>query len=79
MAAGSVVIVPERFRPWYGDAAVYAAPGDVLGLVRHLEERPQERADLARAAERHLKTHHRADEFVKLVAGLVELGATARR
>jgi hypothetical protein len=73
MAAGSVVILPERFRPLFGDAARYAAPGDVLELVGHLERHPDERAEVARAAARHLQTHHRADVFGKLVSGLLGL------
>jgi O-antigen biosynthesis protein len=79
MAAGSVVIVPERFRTVYGDAAVYAAPGDVLGRIRHLEQHPAERAELARAAERHLETQHRGEQFVTLVVGLLEHAGAARR
>lgn len=71
MAAGSVVIVPERFRPFYGEAAVYAAPGDVLELVRHLETHPAERSELARAVARHLDARHDAGRFVNLVTGLI--------
>ncbi|GAB2467308.1 hypothetical protein GCM10027063_04790 [Promicromonospora xylanilytica] len=79
MAAGGVVIVPERFRPVYGDAAAYAAPGDVLELVRHLEEHPEERAELARAAESYLAAHHGAEQFAALVGGLLKTDAGTRR
>lgn len=79
LAAGSVVIVPERFRPFYGDAAVYATPDDVLDVVRHLEQHPAERTELARAAALHLETHHDVDQFTQLVTGLVPSRARARR
>jgi hypothetical protein len=71
LAAGSVVIVPERFRRFYGDAATYANPGDVLDLVRRLEEDPAERSKLASAAARLLEDHHDAGRFVELVTGLL--------
>jgi hypothetical protein len=79
MAAGGVVIVPERFRPFYGEAAAYAAPGDVLELVRHLEAHPAERSDLVHAAASHLDAHHDAGRFVKLVTDLLPSGTRARR
>ncbi|GAA4685981.1 Glycosyltransferase involved in cell wall bisynthesis [Promicromonospora umidemergens] len=79
MAAGRVVIVPERFRPFYGDAAAYATPDGVLQLVRHLEQHPAERSELARAGAHHLETHHAADRFLKLVTGLLPSGSRARR
>ncbi|MGI5188019.1 glycosyltransferase [Promicromonospora sp. CA-289599] len=79
MAAGSVVIVPERFRPFYGEAAAYAEPGDVLELIRHLETHPAERSELAGAAARHLDAHHHADRFVKLVTGLAPSETRAHR
>ncbi|WP_157237320.1 glycosyltransferase [Promicromonospora sukumoe] len=79
MAAGGVVIVPERFRPCYGEAAAYAAPGDVLELIRHLEAHPAERSELARAAARHLEERHDAGRFVRLVTGLLPTGTGAGR
>lgn len=79
LAAGSVLIVPERFRRFYGDAAVYANPGDVLGLVRRLEEDPAERSKLASAAARLLEDHHDAGRFVELVTGLLPSRTRARR
>lgn len=79
MAAGGVVIVPERFRPVYGEAAAYAAPGDVLALVRRLEAHPAERSELARAAARHLDGQHDAGRFVRLVTGLLPGGTRTGR
>lgn len=36
MASGAVVILPEAFRATFGDAALYAAPVEVAGLVKRL-------------------------------------------
>jgi len=36
MASGAVIILPEAFRPTFDDAALYAAPGEVAGIVKRL-------------------------------------------
>jgi len=79
LAAGGVVIVPERFRPFYGEAAVYAEPADVLELVRHLETHPEERAERVRAAARHLEDQHSPSDFGALVTGLLAVADPAGR
>ncbi|MFI2490418.1 glycosyltransferase [Promicromonospora kroppenstedtii] len=79
MAAGSVAIVPERFRPFYGEAATYATPGDVLALIRHLEAHPAERSELVHAAARHIDAHHDAGRFVRLVTSLLPGGTRTGR
>lgn len=71
LAGGSIVIVPERFRPVLGDAAVYAKPADVLELVERLEHDPAQRDELARAAARHLETRHDPRSFARLVDALL--------
>lgn len=50
LAAGCVVVVPERFRDALGDAAVYAAPDDVAARVDALVTDPRTyRAQVVRA------------------------------
>lgn len=41
LATGLVVILPEQFRKIFGDAAVYARPQDVLGLVEAFVADPE--------------------------------------
>ncbi|MFD6813580.1 glycosyltransferase [Enteractinococcus coprophilus] len=40
LATGLVVILPERFRQVFGEAAVYKAPKDVLKTIRYFHEHP---------------------------------------
>ena len=56
---GCVVLLPERFAPVFGDAAVYAGPGDVPGLIERLRRDPDryaEQSDRARTVV--AKSHH---------------------
>lgn len=76
MAAGRVVIVPERFRETFGDAAAYATPDQVLPVVQAFEADPASRARQVDAGARYLATRHDPRAFVGLVVDLLEKART---
>jgi UDP:flavonoid glycosyltransferase YjiC (YdhE family)/glycosyltransferase involved in cell wall biosynthesis len=42
LASGAVALLPEHFRPLFGDAALYLQPGEVAATVRRLAADPEE-------------------------------------
>jgi UDP:flavonoid glycosyltransferase YjiC (YdhE family) len=42
LASGAVALLPEHFRPLFGDAALYLEPGEVAATVRRLAADPEE-------------------------------------
>jgi O-antigen biosynthesis protein len=70
-ATGCVVVLPERFAPLFGDAAVYCAPGEVAALVRrYRRDRDLFAGQSRRARAVAAEAHHRR-LYVDRVAALV--------
>ncbi|MEV0898986.1 glycosyltransferase family A protein [Actinoplanes sp. NPDC049802] len=73
MAAGCVPVLPHRFSPAFGTAAVYATGADVPALITGLHADP---AALLAQSERGLafvQTHHQHARYADAVATLLEI------
>jgi glycosyl transferase family 2 len=74
LAAGCVVVLPHRYAPAFGDAAVYCHPEEVPDTVRRLHaDRKALRAQSTRGQD-FVRHHHAHDLYAERVAAL----ATAR-
>ena len=72
LAAGCVVVLPPRYAPTFGDAAVYGSPAELTDTVRKLHGRRaqlQRQSDRGRDFVRHKHGHDRyADQVVALMS-----------
>jgi hypothetical protein len=79
MASGAVVILPHRFQEYFGDAAVYSSPEDVLATVHHYQGHP----DLYRAqvnrGRAFVRDHHAPGRYARSIARTVRSVTPARR
>jgi hypothetical protein len=69
-AAGCVVVLPERCAALYGDAAVYAGPGEAGEVVRRYAADPAAFAEQSRRAREVVARAHGATAFTGFVAAL---------
>jgi hypothetical protein len=74
-AAGCVVVLPEWSAALYGDAAVYAEPAAVPGLIRRYAADPELFAEQSRRARQVVAKAHHPRLFVDRIAALI--GAAA--
>jgi hypothetical protein len=70
-AAGCVVVLPERSAALYGDAAVYAEPAAVPGLIRHYTADPELFAEQSRRARAVVAKAHHPRLFVDRITALL--------
>jgi len=71
LAAGCVVVLPPRYAPTFGDAAIYGSPAEVTERVRTLHGR---RAQLQRQSDRgrdFVRRHHTHNRYADHVAALI--------
>jgi len=81
-ATGCVVVAPERFAPAFGDAAVYAGPGDVADLIRRYRAEPALLAEQGRRARTVAARAYPASRYVETIAAYArtpQVPAQARR
>ena len=74
LAAGCVVVLPPRYAPTFGDAAVYCAAGEVPDAVRKLHGDPRA---LRRQGERgaaYVRRHHAHELYAERIARLATQG-----
>lgn len=71
MASGAVVVLPERFRSVFGEAAVYCAPADVVAVVRKLHGDDAGYANLVRRAREFVANRHSAAAYARRVETLI--------
>ncbi|MEX5729128.1 UDP:flavonoid glycosyltransferase YjiC (YdhE family) [Rhodovulum iodosum] len=64
LATGVPAILPDSFRPLFGEAALYAAPGEVEPLIRRLAADPDALAEQARRARRAVERRFALEGFV---------------
>ena len=78
LAAGCVVLLPARYAPAFGDAAVYCEPAEVPETVRRLhEDKTALRAQAARGPE-FVRRHHGHEVYAERAARLATQGHPAR-
>ncbi|WP_108816618.1 glycosyltransferase [Loktanella sp. Alg231-35] len=58
MATGLVTLLPEHFRPTFGDGAVYCKPDEVSDVIKFFMARPDEYKRQARAARARIVAYH---------------------
>jgi hypothetical protein len=57
MAANVPVILPEVYKPLFGNAALYAPPREAVALARWLLENPSQAASQTEKAQAYVRTH----------------------
>jgi hypothetical protein len=72
MAAGCVVLLPYRFAPTFGEAAVYCAPDEVADTVRMLHGRRSALREQSDRGREYVRLRHGHELFAERVASLVE-------
>ncbi|MGQ4582569.1 glycosyltransferase [Lysobacter sp. F60174L2] len=70
IASGRIVILPEKFRPVFGEAALYCEPSEVPGLVRSLHLDPAARAAVGARVDTELRRRFSHEAYAKRIAGI---------
>ncbi|MEU4687829.1 glycosyltransferase family 2 protein [Actinoplanes sp. NPDC023714] len=80
-ATGCVVLVPERLRDAYGDAAVACRPADVPKVIRRFQTEPRRWAEQSRRARAAIARDHRPDVLAERIGALARppAGTPAQR
>lgn len=71
LAAGCVPVLPHRYRPVLGAAAVYCEPAEVAGVVSALHRRPEALAAQSRRGVELVRSEHHHGRFAEAVARLL--------
>ncbi|MQM28570.1 glycosyltransferase [Glycomyces albidus] len=71
LAAGCVTILPPRFEPVFGDAALYCEPPDVIPLVDGLYADPERFLARSALAQQRVRERFSHDSYRKLVSDLL--------
>ncbi|GAA1682666.1 hypothetical protein GCM10009830_32290 [Glycomyces endophyticus] len=71
LAAGCVTVLPPRFEPVFGDAALYCEPPEVVPLVDGLYADPERFLAQSALAQRRVRERFSHDSYRELVAGLL--------
>jgi hypothetical protein len=72
LAAGCVVVLPHRFEPTFGDAALYCEPSEVAGVVDGLYADPERFLARSALAQRRVRERFSHDSYRRLVAALLD-------
>jgi len=70
MASGTVVVLPQRFQKYFGDAALYCSPDDLKPLLRQYSADQDLYHAQADGALRYVQQHHHPAAYVKQIADL---------
>jgi hypothetical protein len=70
LAAGCVTVLPPRFEPVFGDAALYCEPSEVVELVDGLYADPERFLARSALAQQRVRERFSHDSYRELVAGL---------
>ncbi|WP_335986432.1 glycosyltransferase [Glycomyces sp. MUSA5-2] len=71
LAAGCVAVLPPRFEPVFGDAALYCEPSEVVPLVDGLYADPERYLDRSALAQQRVRERFSHDSYRKLVSDLL--------
>ena len=77
LASGAVLVVPEVYRPVYGDAAVYADALEVTDVVRRLHADPAEWLAQSRRGQRFAAERFTVARFVDALRPLLDASVVA--
>ncbi|MFG3342786.1 glycosyltransferase [Glycomyces sp. NPDC048151] len=77
LAAGCVTVLPPRFEPTFGDAALYCEPSEVAGLVDGLYADPERFLDQSALAQQRVRERFSHDTYRALVKDLLDRPAPA--
>ena len=78
LAAGVVVILPERYREIYGEAAVYCEPDQVVPVAQWLFEAPDAYAEQRVRGLTFVRARHGPDGFARFVRDIIASRNRAR-
>jgi Glycosyl transferase family 2/Glycosyl transferases group 1 len=67
MASGTVVVLPERFQEYFGEAALYCAPEQLRPILQRYHADPDLYREQAERALRFVQEHHRPSAYVKQI------------
>lgn len=76
LASGCVVVLPPRFEPTFGDAALYCEPAEVIGLVDAHYADPERHLAQSALAQQRVRERFSHDSYRKLVTELLSDTAT---
>lgn len=72
LASGLVVILPDKFEPVFGKAAIYATPEEVISVVRNLhQDWPRYQAQVATSMN-HLQENFSYASYTRRIEGLLK-------
>lgn len=71
LASGCVVVLPPRFEPTFGDAALYCEPADVAGLIDAHYADPERFASRSALAQQRVRENFSHDTYRKLVTDIL--------
>ena len=77
LASGAVLVVPEVYRPVYGDAAVYANALEVTDLVRRLHADPQAWLEQSRRGQALAAERFTVESFLRALRPLLDTSVVA--
>lgn len=77
LASGAVLVVPEVYRPLYGDAAVYASAAEVTDVVRALHADPHAWLAQSRRGQQFAAERFTAARFVESLRPLLDTSVVA--
>ncbi|WP_198587223.1 glycosyltransferase [Glycomyces xiaoerkulensis] len=77
LASGCAVVLPPRFEPTFGDAALYCEPAEVVDLVDAHYADPERFAARSALAQQRVRERFSHDSYRKLVTGLLSDSITA--
>ena len=71
IASGRIVVLPERFRPVFGDAALYCEPAEVVGLVRKLHSDTKLRSKIRARVAKELQARFSPQSYFERISGML--------
>ncbi|GGK89654.1 glycosyltransferase family A protein [Mangrovihabitans endophyticus] len=71
LAAGCVLVLPHRYAPTFGDAAIYCAPDEITATVRRMHRRPAVFREQSARGREFVRQRHRHERFAERVTRLL--------
>lgn len=71
IASGRIVILPEKFRPVFGEAALYCQPADVMELVRKVHSGPEFRSVVRERVAKELQARFSHHSYFERISGML--------
>lgn len=71
IASGRIVLLPEKFRPVFGDAAIYCRPADVMRIVQNLHSDTELRANVRQRVAKELQARFSHQSYFDRISGML--------